>query len=624
MSNWNQIPSRLSFAVATVGLATLLSFGQDRIDPAPIKAPKETGSGASKGPSQKPNSRDALSFRNGDLLYGNLQSIDPADAILWQHPDTLQPIAFKPETVSEIQFGYREQPKFKAATPCQVRLINQDELAGDLVFGDTETIILETWYAGKIEIPRKLVQFIIPQLEEGPLRFAGPTGLEGWTMGQVTIAVPNGGEWKYKSGGFYATRSASIARDLKLPDIAKIECDITWKGMLYLAIALYTDYMHPVNLQSKETGPDFGGFYSLQLNNYTANLLPVTKNDPLRYLGQASVQAFSQKNKIHMDIRVNKPKRAIALLVDGVLVKEWIDTEEFVGKGTGMRIVHQGQGSIKLSNLRVSEWNGQFEEKPSPTPNSKEDIAKLQNGDKVVGLLQTIRDGKMTFGPTGGTALDIPLNRVKLLEMAAQRAGRADEDKVDMRATFRNGGSVSLHLEKWTEHEVVGSSPNFGKVTFNPLAFERVQFNLKLSSKPAAALPAQDFQRGKAVVRAVRGAADFYIGEPNWKKLRVGQTLPSGSTVRTGADSQVDLFLGDNGPVVRMTPGSTLGLTKLNFRRDGVETISETLLNLEKGRIWANVRKLTAGSKYEVLTAKGTLALGDGGGEVAADAEGPE
>src|SRR5262249_15342491 len=160
-----------------------------------------------------------------------------------------------------------------------------------------------------------------------------------------------------------------------------------------LAIALYTDYYQPINLANKDTEPEFGGFYSLQLNSFSANLLPVKKNDPLRYLGQVSVPAFNQKNTAHVEIRASKTKRTIALLVDGEVVKQWNETEEFVGQGAGVRFVHQGQGKVKLSQLRVSVWDGQFEEKPSAHPDAKQDIAKLRNGDKAGGTLNSIQDG---------------------------------------------------------------------------------------------------------------------------------------------------------------------------------------------------------------------------------------
>lgn len=468
--------------------------------PAPsLSGPAESNSRVIKAGVPSSDSRDTIVFQNGDVLYGSLQLIDPAVGIRWSHADATEIIEFVPEGISEVRFGYRTQTQPNYTNACQIRLSNQDEIEGDLLSCDSEKILLDTSYAGKIEMPRKFVQSIAPKPAQRPPVFDGPSGLEGWTMGQVQAAIPNSGQWTYRNRAFYATQSASIARDLKLPDVASIQCDLNWKGMLYIAIALYTDYMQPINLQTKETGPEFGGFYSLQLNSYTVNLLPVTRTDPLRYLGQTSVPAFNQKTKAHLEIRVSKPKRSIALLVDGLLIKQWIDADEFVGKGTGVRFVHQGQGSVKLSNIRVTEWDGQFEDKPATVPDSKNDGARLQNGDRVAGTLQRIQDGKVTFALPDGASLDIPLNRVKLLEMAGQKMERPRDDNANVRATFRRGGNISFRLEKWDNQEVVGTSPNFGKIVVNPAAFDRVQFYPIARPKTTARI-AEPFQNGRAVV----------------------------------------------------------------------------------------------------------------------------
>ena len=173
-----------------------------------------------------------------------------------------------------------------------------------------------------------------------------------------------------------------------------------------------------------------------------------------------------------------------------------------------MRFVHQGQGAVKLSNLRVAEWDGQFEEKLSASPDSKQDLARLVNGDRVTGDLQTIRDGKVTFTVTGGNALDIPLTRVKLVEMAGQKRIRANEDPADVQAVFRSGGSVALRLEKWNAQEVVGINPNFGRLVFKAAAFERVQFSLPPSPKPTADASDPTIQRGLTALRTSRASAE--------------------------------------------------------------------------------------------------------------------
>src|SRR5687768_16839635 len=142
--------------------------------------------------------------------------------------------------------------------------------------------------------------------------------MEGWTRGKVNAqGLTDAGEWMYSNGAFYALKSASIARDLKLPDVASIQFDLEWRGFFHVAVALYSSYLHPINLANKESEPQFGGFYSMQLNPFSANLLPVEQNEPLRYLGQASLQHLAQTNAAHIDIRVNKAKSLVALMVNG-------------------------------------------------------------------------------------------------------------------------------------------------------------------------------------------------------------------------------------------------------------------------------------------------------------------
>jgi hypothetical protein len=115
-------------------------------------------------------------------------------------------------------------------------------------------------------------------------------------------------------------------------------------------------------------------------------------------------------------------------------------------------------------------------------------------------------------------------------------------------------------------------------------------------------------QQGQAVVRAVRGTAEYSAGGA-WAPLKVGTILYAGSTIKTGEDSQVDLFLKDNGPVVRVTANTILGVDKLTFDNTGVDTVIETQLDLKAGRIQGNVKKTSAASRYEVKTPTGVAGI---------------
>jgi hypothetical protein len=120
---------------------------------------------------------------------------------------------------------------------------------------------------------------------------------------------------------------------------------------------------------------------------------------------------------------------------------------------------------------------------------------------------------------------------------------------------------------------------------------------------------AQAAEAGKAVVRSIRGQAQYQDSGGQWLPLKVGQVLKAGSTVRTANDSHADLFMDHNGPIVRLVENTTLGLEKLNYTATGVETIIETQLDLKSGRIIGVVRKMASESKYEIKTPNGVAGI---------------
>ncbi|MDX1953879.1 MAG: hypothetical protein SFY81_17045 [Verrucomicrobiota bacterium] len=420
-------------------------------------------------------SQHRVEFKNGDRLSGRMESIQGSETVFWIHPDAVDPIELLPSYLGRIvlQEG--------AATPLtpemtQLHLSNGDQLFGELIEVNGQECVLKTPYAGTLKIPRNTLAGFAPMISSG-LIFQGPTSLEGWTQGRVNlnpVGQIEAGEWTYKDQAFYATKSASIARDLQLPDVASLSFDLAWRGYFTVAIALYTDSLHPVALLNKEAEPDFGAFYSLQLNTFSANLLPVKKNEPIRYLGQVPLQGMTQKKSAHFEIRLNKAKKIIALFLDGVMVKQWSDPEGFSGKGTAVRFVHQGQGSVRLSNIRVSQWDGLYEE-AKPTPATlKQDLARLRNGDKVHGLFQQLQDGKLTFS-IPERQFEFPMERLKELVLAPKEAPPL-ASSTHVRAHLFQGGRLTIQIEQWNRDGVLAISPIFGKAKFRPDAFSLIEF----------------------------------------------------------------------------------------------------------------------------------------------------
>ena len=426
---------------------------------------------------ETPRGKQTLKFANGDQLFGSLVSMSRGDGLRWKHPDASDPIQFGLSNVISIEFTNVLLPAATNGIPCMIELVNDDSFEGDLVLLDEKSLTVDTVFGGRLVIPRGLLRTIRPSPARLAAIFEGPTGLDGWTKGQVVgVAQPDPGEWKYDSGVFYASRSASIARDLKLPAKARIEFDVVWRGLLSLAVALYTDSLQPILLAGKDDGPAFGGFYSLQLNSGYVNMLRVKKKEALNPVGQMTAAPWTQKNQSHITILASKEQNLVLLMADGKVVREWRDENGFAGEGTGLRIVHQGLGVVNIKNIKISEWDGRFLDNSGGAPaDLKEDYARLMNGDRINGKLEGIHDGKAVFNSTKGR-VEVPLGRVAEVDLPPGGASVITKPAGTLAIYFPTRGRLTLVLDRWEGNTVTGTVPGIGRVTLNPAAFGRVMF----------------------------------------------------------------------------------------------------------------------------------------------------
>ncbi|HEY5344805.1 MAG TPA: FecR domain-containing protein [Verrucomicrobiae bacterium] len=152
---------------------------------------------------------------------------------------------------------------------------------------------------------------------------------------------------------------------------------------------------------------------------------------------------------------------------------------------------------------------------------------------------------------------------------------------------------------------------------------------------------AQTGQAGFATAVRVEGIVSYSLGDGQWQPLVAGKILPVGAIVRTGNNGATDLVLGKDiqlplyaqqvsgqpdhpalpqdakvrgmasfAPameqnVVRLTPDTTLAINKLNVIDTGSDTVSDTELDLQKGKIFASVKKLNGASTYYIKLPSG-------------------
>ncbi|MGD1086566.1 MAG: hypothetical protein ABSA47_17655 [Verrucomicrobiota bacterium] len=423
---------------------------------------------------------DQLFLRDGDFLNGKLLDIDSKRTLRWQHADVADPIEFNLDSVSQIRFHPSAQPGSPEGSntdhPCQVFLAGGDVLEGALVSYDRTNLCLQTWYAGLLSIPRGGLRSVwFPPVT--PDVFA-LTGQEGWTQGNAAAAfAEDPGQWVFRDSAFYASKSASIARDVNLPAGADIQFDLAWSGALSLSMALYTDSLQPIKLLEKDTAPPFGGFYSLQfLPGLYVNLERVKQMEPRAALSApVAVPTFGQTNRVRVQVRARKQSNIIALSVDGVLTQVWHDTNGFAGEGTGLRFVHNPGGLIKVSDLRITPWDGVLQEDQTNIPSSSQDIASLTNATSVIGQIVSVSEGKMTFRGKWVTN-SVPIPQVRRLTFAGPKSEPSVSMESALHANLLNGVTLTFQLDRWAAGGVDIHSPVFGPARIRPDAFSRVVF----------------------------------------------------------------------------------------------------------------------------------------------------
>lgn len=425
------------------------------------------GSAKSSSPATAvPQDGDVLKFRNGDSLHGTVMTVVPGTGLRWRRSDVKEPVGFDLANVVELQLSARPPRTSRTAHHTVIELTNGDRLAGDIVSLNDKVLVLNTWYAGTLSVKRPMIQRITFGASSNPEAvFIGPTGLDGWTQ------EGNRGAWSYKKGALYGRQNGSVARDVKLPDVANIEFDVAWLGQLSMQFAFYIDDLRQLY--------NAGG-YMMQFNYSNVYLQRSRPQRGFNQLGtNVDVPDFQRKTKGHISVRVNKPKKTIALFVNGNLVKQWTDPGEFAGKGTGIMFFAQGQGQLRVSNISVTSWDGKLDTDAVATAASApvEDLVRFANNDKVSGNLTGIANNEIAFA-TSFAGMKIPLERVAQIELAGQKAEQARRQANDARAYFLDGSRFTLALEKLDDQSLVGTSENCGRVTSSLDAFRRVQFHI--------------------------------------------------------------------------------------------------------------------------------------------------
>ena len=462
---WMTLPGVLLFAAARLATAAIV-VGPPEAPPSTPGGGATTGAGPGSG-APLDAAGDRLVFLKGDWLHGELVSVDAASGrVIWRHPEAREPIAFSSKSVSELRLGPRQGT---AATHESgvVRLTNGDELTGDIASVDPTNLVLSTSSAGRLMLQRSMVSEIRPGAGAMSVLYEGPKSLDEWKL----RGGDRGRMWELKDGVLSPLVPVPLGRSIeKMPDSVRIDFTVEWRQQgIYFSFWFFHE---------KPDEPQGEAYMLNIISGQRVDLNRLRSTGGSQNLGSAEfAEGAQQRGTARFSILADRSKGNIALLVNGKMLRQWKDSREFKGGGSSITFMPQGGRELRISEIRVSKWNGIVPQGTEVASDSPDDSVVLSNGDVMSGTLLGIAEGQAVV-KTPFADLKIPLDRVTQISMSGAKAVRARRRAGDVRASFCGGGSVTFELKSLGGGRIEGTSENFGAAAWPLSALERVEMNI--------------------------------------------------------------------------------------------------------------------------------------------------
>lgn len=425
--------------------------------------------------------KSTVFFSNGDSLKGNIVSLQN-NRLSW-NSDTLGGEAqVQVEKIREILLSDVAEMKsdgdhmaFVHFNP-DLRQQNQ-KMAGDTIYGSlidiTEKhVVLDTWYAGRLQLDRNMIQsFEIS--DKNAFFYNGPKQENDWTFSPSK-------SWENKNG-ILDQKSSNGTASREFPELPQAFC-LTVKAESQSRLSFQIIFCTETAASRRDgylmtVDPNY--CYLQRLSDNNGGILQGNERNqsPLREKEQSTIQLY-----------VDRKSGKIALFSDKELIQEWSDPGQ-KPSGKFISFASAGRsGDLKLSTIQLSHWNGRLPNEtapksdpitnPDPDPSKGEQRIYLRNGDIALGSYQKIDSGKIMMSTRFGE-MSLPIARIKKMDIPPIEYNERLLQNGDIRCWFPDGNYVTFRVDEVTKDgKFKGRAQHFGEATFDPTAFNRIEFNL--------------------------------------------------------------------------------------------------------------------------------------------------
>ena len=424
---------------------------------------------------------ERLTFTDDSYLLGNLVGLTKEKKLQWIHHSARTPLEFNFSAVQSIILNRTFERKLPSATKLllEIHFRNGDFLRGNLLKLEQDTLYFSTDFSDSLTVGIDEITHIVFLPKSHEIIFDSFTDFKKWKKNSSK-------SWSHEQGDLTSIFSGSTGTTLPKLDTLAITFKAKWERSFYLALRFFSD----------SDGGNYGNTgYHLSFSNHRINLQSnKTSNGRTvrETLGSILVNELAGVKTANFQIFANRISKEFIVKINGTEYARWRDPDpEYMPQENGILFINQGgNSSIRLQNLCISGWQGDYSPHPIRLPEkaTSKSIIYFKNGDATSVDQIHANDQNITIQTKHGL-LKFPHTRVQRINFRSAHESNSTELKIlakeyipkDQIFLERNKGKFCFSISKIEDNQIHGFHSYLGNISMPLYLVKKLEGNLGMN-----------------------------------------------------------------------------------------------------------------------------------------------
>jgi hypothetical protein len=405
---------------------------------------------------------DVVTLDGGStVLSGSVQSINAEGHVELASDLSAEPLLLTGGAVDRIDFHHRPAATDPAAS--LIELTNGDSIPASIESFENNQLAILSPFLGRLVIPRKFLHSIQTGINPHNMLYDGPSGPGEWTYIDARRD-----RWTFGERAMIANGPAGAFKDLQLGGQFILRFTMVWQNNRVPNFKIYfadpgTNHNQPDDRYYLQFGSA-----GLEVKREAAS---GKRYSTLIVLGRS--HTANTDNRLNVELRVNREKARIELLLNGESEGEFADPIPSPPSGGGIAVIlnHSENTTQEIRNIEALAFdNVRYRHRAEDRGDGSSDSLITRDDSRWTGSLGAIRKagGEMTYLFKSGKQeefMEIPEQEISTIFLAGDDAPPADAMIV---LRLHREGSLSVNSCRFSGQEVTAKHPLLGTLKFRP------------------------------------------------------------------------------------------------------------------------------------------------------------